>query len=560
MSAALIIQNGRVRAVGHRPVYRRRLAVMAATLALAALVPTLWPSQAENRPTPSVVEAAVTPLAQALRETGWTQGWGTDFSAFEIQQKKAGFSPAQAMLASVLANRLDGVLLLGSRAQEDRSVQEGLRVRELLALQLRTAMVSPSQLMAFAEGLNAQVHEHEAALATEIDGFDAVGFLATVGWTEDDALHVAGLLEHTRQPVSDAMGWEDTRALWQHERLAMEVPGHGDASLGWPEAKARLQAAVDVTGLAQLRVSAAMLETPERADALAKRLVGLQDALSARFGVEGPFLGLGGRVKLDLSSPLDLDTHGQVVPGVRGVAMRTTLHALPHEHYHGVSATLSQEHRQAVAVMGDLFKALSEPMTGSDALLAATEARQQFEQFMDGLGLAETSRTELRQAQDLDGEWERLYGALTQQEGLCDTDARMALMMAMALSPHHAFVDGGAPRWVELREAVGQYLSQSGDLHSTVVGQYTASHEEILASAYAAQLDPTWTTAPGIRLGILDTPGPREAEIQAKAWQQFSVQAAQVWHQPVSTQQWRDLRQPAPVAHVHASKASPSSH
>ena len=556
MSAAIIIENGRVRAVGPRSVPRRRLAVMAAAMALAALVPSVWPSQAENRDAQTVVETVSQVPVSPPAVAGWNGGWGADWDAFEATQKQAGFSPAQAWMASVLADRLDGALLLGPGAETDPSVQEGLRVRELLALQLRQALVSPAQLMAFAQGINGQVHEHEAALAASSDTFDAVGFLATVGWTEDDAAHVRGLLEQADMPALDGMSWEDVRSMRQDEASTMAIPGKGDPTLNWEQARQRLQEAVNTTGLAQLRVSASVVGSPERADALAKRLVGLQDALSDRFGVQGPFLGLGGRVKLDLSAPLELDTHGQVVPGKRGVAMRTTMHALPHEHYHGVTATLAQEHPHSQAIMAQLFETLAVPVESGRAPLVAAEAREQFEQFMDGLGLTSPTREALRQAQDGDGQWEHLYAVLTENEGLYDSDARMALMMAMALSPHHALEDGGVPRWVELRQAVGQYLAQSGDLNSSMLGQYTASHEEILASAYAAQLDASWTAAPGLRLGILDAPGSREAEIQTAAWKGFSAQAEQVWKEPLGADQWRTLRQP--VAHVHAHPKAPS--
>lgn len=545
VSASLVIKNGRVHAVGPRPVQHRRVAVIATSLALAGLAAAFLSPGAQATPDAPPVTAPA-PVAQALpaADLGWSDGWGVDWAAFERACRQRGFTPAQTHLAAVVSDRLRGALVMGPGARDDASVAAGLALREQLGKELVQAMASPATLLAFAETLTARVHEEEARLGAHAS-FDAVGFLATVGWTEDDEHHARGLLAEAKAPAADGMAWEDLRAVWRDQAAALAVPGKGASSLSWAQARVRLERAVADTGLGQLRVSAAVLSSPERADALATRLVGLQAEMSDRLGVTGPVLGLGGRVKLDLSQPLDLDTHGQVVPGPSGVAMRTTLHALPHEHFHAMSALLTQEAPAGARTMAALAAALGEHPGAATAPALAQEARERLAEHLGHLGLSAAMQSELGAAQDRDGEWERLYGDLTQREGLYDQDARMVLLMAMALSPDREAHGHGAPRWSALRQAVGDYLQKSPDLESSLLGQYTGSQEEILASAYAAQFPAEWTQVPGLRLGILDAPGPRDAELQTAAWQGFAQHAQAVWQAP-APHAWRAARAERP--------------
>lgn len=550
VSPALIIKNGRVHAVGSRPVHRRRVVVMAVSLTLATLASVMLPM--------GLAQSKVNPQAEPTvavevntQDVGWSNGWGVDWAHMERAFRQRGFSPAQTLLASALLDRLAGVRLMG--AAPDDSMAAGLAQRDRLAQDLQASLVSPSDLLKFAEQLNATVDAGQANAAARIDGFDAVGYLAAVGWNEDDSLRLKGLQEMAA--TGQDLSWEDVRQIWAEERagLGQLSASESEQQMTWDQARLALQEAVDTTGLAQLQVSASLISSPSDAMALATHLVNLQKDMAERLGLTGPVLGLGGRVKLDLALPAEMGTHGQVVAGKHGVTMRTALHAIPHEHFHAMSALMSAEHPQGEAVMEGVMGQLKQGVSPEDRLVLAKQAREQFVQHMDQLGLAPTTQKALLKAQDKDGQWESLYLTLTQQEGLYDQDARMVLMMAMALSTDYEMKNGGLPRWAGLRQAVGHYLQGSGELESSLLGQYTGSREETLAAAYAAQFPAKWSAIPGLSLGILDAPGPREAELQAVTWQHFAQEAAHVWSvTPVDAKDWRANRQPVATVEVRS--------
>lgn len=552
VSAALVIKNGRVHAVGPRPIQHRRVAVLAVTLALGALASTLVPSSAQSHSaTPTAVTA---PLETQAPLRGALGAWGMDWNQFEQGLRERGFSPAQALLASTLTDRLNGVLVIGPQAEQEPSVHAGLVARQALASQLQQSLETPESLLGFAKGLQAQVQRLEARSGRDIEGFDGVGFLATLGWTEDDALQVRGLIEQAQQPTSEGgLSWEGLRSLRQQEGEEIgTVLGTVNPSATWEQAQRALERAVATTGLGQLRVSSALLQSPAQANALAEHLLLLQKDMEATLGVSGPVLGLGGRVKLDLSRPLELGTHGQVVAGKESVAMRTTLYALPHEHFHALSALVGSQDPQGEQRMDALLSDLAAAVPSEQRQALAAEDRQRFEQYLINLGVSEGTRQLLGQAQDQEGQWETLYTALTQREGLYEQDARMALMMAMALSPHYESLNGGLPRWTSLRQSVGIYLQASSDLETSLAGQYTGSEEEILAAAYASQFNPKWTQVPSVKLGIMDAPGPREAELQANSWQHFAQKTQALWNHP---KQWREARRGQPQEHAVSSLA-----
>ena len=559
VSPALIIKNGRVHAVGSRPVHRRRLAVMAVTLALTSMAATLVPLAAQSRvaalspPQPPVALEA--PLSHDI---GWSDGWGVDWAHFERACKQRGFTPSQTLLATALLDRLSGVQLMGRGAQEDPSVAAGLVDRARLANELKASLATPSGLLAFAQQLNGLVQDSQAATAQRVQGFDAVAYLAALGWNEDDAFRLEGLLDQAHQP--EGLSWTELAQVRAQENQSLgssllEGAPSSASPVTWAQARQALEAAVDQTGLAQLHVSASLVSTPAQTVALANHLVNLQAEMADRLGVSGPVLGLGGRVRLDLALPSELGTHGQVVTAKHGVTMRTALHALPHEHFHALSALMASEHVQGAAVMKALLDSFGQAVPLEQRQALAQEARAQFEQHMDHLALSAPLRQQLRTAQDGEGQWEALYDQLTQGEGLYDQDARMVLMMAMSLSSDYESQNGGLPRWASLRQAVGRYLQSSGDLESSLLGQYTGSQEETLASAYAAQFEQKWTHIPGVSLGILDAPGAREAELQTVAWQHFAQQAAVTWSMPAgSTKGWRENRQAS--AHQDVARVS----
>ena len=560
VSPALVIKNGRVHAVGSRPVHRRRLAVMAATLALTSLAATLLPLAAQSRVASlSPLQSPVALEAPVAHDIGWSDGWGVDWAQFERACKQRGFTPSQTLLATALLDRLSGVQLMGRGAQEDPSVAAGLVDRARLANELKASLATPSGLLAFAQQLNESVQDSQAATAQRVQGFDAVAYLAAVGWNEDDAFRLEGLLDQARQP-EQGLSWSELSQVRAQENQSLgsslldEAPAAASPAT-WAQARQALEDAVEQTGLAQLHVSASLVSTPAQTVALANHLVNLQADMADRLGVSGPVLGLGGRVRLDLALPSELGTHGQVVTAQHGVTMRTALHALPHEHFHALSALMASEHAHGAEAMKALLDSFGQAVPLEHRQALAQEARAQFEQHMEHLALSAPLRQQLRTAQDGEGRWEALYDQLTQQEGLYDQDARMVLMMAMSLSSDYESQNGGLPRWASLRQAVGRYLQSSGDLESSLLGQYTGSQEETLASAYAAQFEQKWTHIPGVSLGILDAPGAREAELQSVAWQHFAQQASVTWSVPASsTKGWRENRQA--VAHQDVARTA----
>lgn len=558
-----LLKTGRMFCAGPKSPVRRHAVALAAVFALSSIVSVLpVPTQAAGAAPASESTMAVpaAPSKGVSLVQAWNGGWGMDRLEFARVAHQQGHTPGTTALAAWLLERLDGPMLLPKNGAVDESIRAGLVVRQGLKQELRAALGSPSQIVAFAQSLpkrmKAASAEHRLALG---DRADLAAFEATVGFTEDEEHALPGWLEWAKASPEEGLTWISLGEMWNEERHALQVNAQGEQGLSWEAAQQRLQAAVETTGLAQLRISPALVDSPERADALATRLVGIQNVLNERLGVSGPLLGLAGRVKLELSQPTQLDTHGQVVEAARGVVMRSTLAALPHENYHALVAVMAQHNDAAtVKMMSDTMLKLRTVATPEELQEIRGETRQQFERYMEGKKFAADTRQQLRQAKDQDPEWERLYALLVDKEGLDEEDARTALMMAMAVSPAYESQHGSNPRWASLRRVVGVYLQSSQDLQVAMSGTYLSNDEEILASAYAAQVPDEWTQPNGIRLGILDTPGPQEAKIQRQMWREFSAQAQPFWQaQPMGVEQWRQQRAEArPSAAPSAPRAS----
>ncbi len=544
-----ILSNGRTACIGPKPATRRHVVGLAAVMALSTLfsvLPGTSPAAAAEHG-PSALSVPAKPSKnQSLLET-WHGGWGMDRLEFARVAYQQGHSASTAGLAAWLLERLDGAFLLPTSAQEDPSVAAGLALRQTLAAELHASLSQPSAVIAFAQQLpqrmDAALVAHRQALGDRADG---ASFEATVGLTEDDLNALPGWLEWAQSSPEDGLTWEALGVLWDEDRHVLVLPNKGEEGLSWEQAQSRLQDAVDATGFAQVRISPALLDTPERADALAKRLMVIQNTLSERLGMTGPLLGLGGRVKLDLSQPPELGTHGQVVEATRGVVMRTTVYALPHEHYHALIGVMGQaDDAKTVQLMSQTMLSLRTAVTPEHLEALTQESRERFEQYMKDKRLSAEACKQLRAAVDKDPEWDRLYKMLLVQEELDDQDARTALMMAMAVSTSYQAQHGSNPRWASLRRVVGIYLQSSEDLAVALNGRYVSSDEEILASAYAAQVPTELTKPNGMRLGILDTPGPQEAAIQHTAWRDFSALAQPLWQSAASPTvgSWRQQRQ-----------------
>lgn len=551
-----LLSTGRTYCAGPKSPVRRHAIALAAVMALSTVASVLpLPTRAASA-APAPVAAMALPAAPtqglSLGEA-WHGGWGMDRLEFARVAHQQGHSPGTTALSVWLLDRLDGPMLLPKAGALDPSIEAGLVTRKALAKELHAILGQPQQVVRFAQALPQRMKqaaaEHRLALGA---GADMATFEATVGFTEDDKEALPGWLEWAQTSAADGLTWNGLGDLWNQERRSLRINAQGEQGLSWEAARQRLQAAVDTTGLAQLRISPALVDSPERADALAKRLVGIQDVLSERLGVTGPLLGLAGRVKLELSLPTELDTHGQVVEAERGVIMRSTLAALPHENYHALVAVMSQHNEaETVKMMGETMQRLRTVATPEERSHIAGETRAQFERYMEGKKFSATTRQELRQASDRDPEWDRLYRLLLEKEGLAEEDARTALMMAMAVSPGYEAQHGSNPRWASLRRVVGVYLQSSEDLDVALSGTYLSNDEEILAAAYAAQVPEEWTKPNGIRLGILDTPGPQEAQIQRTMWKDFSARAQRLWKPSAgNVEGWRQQR-------MEASEAAP---
>lgn len=558
-----ILQNGRMICAGSKSPVRRHAVALAAVMALSTVVSMLPLSTQAAGTVPQTATTMATPAAPTRGVSllqAWNGGWGMDRLEFARVAHQQGHTPGTTALSAWLLERLDGPMLLPQGGAADPSIEAGLQTRHALAQELHASLGNPKAVVAFAERLPARMKAGVAAHRQAVgNAADPSTWEATVGLTEDDLHALPGWLQWAKTPAAEGLTWVGLGDLWNQERHALRVEGEGEKGLSWDVARQRLQAAVTTTGLAQLRVSPALVDTPERTDALAKRLVGIQDLLNARLGVTGPLLGLAGRVKLELSLPTEEGTHGQVVEASRGVVMRSTLQALPHENYHALVAVMAQHDEAAtVKMMGESMLRLRTVGTPEELAEIAGETRRQFEQYMEGKKFADTTRQQLRQATDSDPEWDRLYRVLVEKEGLPEEDARTALMMAMAVSTGYEAQHGANPRWASLRRVVGVYLQSSEDLGVALSGSYLSNDEEILAAAYAAQMPTEWTKPQGLRLGILDTPGPQEAKIQRQVWQDFSARAQQFWKTDGPTvNDWRQQRQAgAATAPAPAPKAA----
>lgn len=508
-----------VQYVGPRPPARRRLVAWAAALALTAglgsgLAATPHPTH-PSVASPPAAEQRVAPSPAHV----WGNGWGVSPRVWVQAMQAQGWEVDQARLAAALLDRLAGPQVLPSGFSPTPAQAHALALRALWAEELKTAVDhGPATTVAWAanhpDRWGAAVH------AATVEGLapDAVAWEAWVGWTADDAAQLEGLLQAAQIPMSsDPQDWQTfTEELAQSPEL-LSIPA-ARRSVSWSQARRALQASVDETGLAHLRVSAWGVPSASHAQGLAERLEQTQSALNQSLGLEGPVLGLGGRVWLDVSWVGAWDVHGQVVPGDGAVAMRSALHALGHEHFHAWSVLWAQQRPQASAqAMTALLATLSsEPSPGQEASLLA-EARMRLDAFLRALELPEELAQRLRNAEDTDAQWESLAAALSQDVGLMPEDVRMVLGLSMALSPRADWGADRPVRWVALRTRLGDYLLHASEHPEASVGHYVREPEEILAAAYGAQL-PTALRAGPIQLGILDEPGRHEAQIQAATW------------------------------------------
>ena len=401
--------------------------------------------------------------SQAQKGSTWVSGSGqVDGEALLNGWRDAGISPEMAVELLNVIMLTQSPVLARTAAVENRARRQAARTEGVFAVR------TPEQAATF-------LHAHRVdrlAWAGVLHSEEVFNTLPGEGF---DWPAVAGY-------------WVQWASLRQDERLRRAHPASAETMA---EARDALAGAATEAGLAGLRVPLASWSDPAALQALAERLRAVNRSLGAISGLEGPTLGLNGRVELTITSPRRQGMAFAHGPNWTGVA--ASWEDLPHEWFHALDFALP---RPAVA-----------PETPDMGLLTDALARR-------------------RARNALEEGWQRLPAHLDTLAG------------------------GGARAWhVERRQRVAALLAQ-GDKDARWKADYLQERREVLAFQWQAfvqsQLAPGH---PSFDTAATDgRRGPRfqEATGSRLAWNQAMGMVVQMWWQPETAPAWRRSALAAP--------------